>query len=158
MKYNKPKTVIFRFNYFKTWNALLITQCESAGLCEKTLEKQLSNIVNWTTYNMSIVLINKKPAIATTCKDYVVLKKFSNLSFNIHIIYWSTPKHKPKHKLEKWFIISGDGVRPSVRTKQNKPIKELTPFPASAFGWCLGVDHCTTQVLSKNCFYTLNLN
>ena len=48
--------------------------------------------------------------------------------------YWSTIKHKPKHKLEKWFIISGDGVRPSVhtyayvRTKQNKPIKELNHF------------------------------
>ena len=27
---------------------------------------------------------------------------------------WSMPRHKPKHKLEKWFIISGDGVRPSV--------------------------------------------
>ena len=26
------------------------------------------------------------------------------------------PKHKPKHKLEKWFIISGDGVRPYIRT------------------------------------------
>ena len=41
--------------------------------------------------------------------------------------YCSTPKHTPKHKLEKWFIISSDGVRPSVhmsvRTKQNKPIK-----------------------------------
>ena len=37
-------------------------------------------------------------------------------------------QHKPKHKLEKWFIISGDGVRPSVRTKQNKPIKELNHF------------------------------
>ena len=37
-----------------------------------------------------------------------------------------------KHKLEKWFIISDDGVRPSVlpsvRTKQNKPIKELNHF------------------------------
>ena len=38
---------------------------------------------------------------------------------------WSTPKHKPKHKLEKWFIISVDGVGPYVHTKQNKPIKEL---------------------------------
>ena len=42
--------------------------------------------------------------------------------------YWSTPKHK----LEKWFIISGDGVRPSlhkyVRTKQNKPIKMFNHF------------------------------
>ena len=40
--------------------------------------------------------------------------------------YWSTPKNKPKHKLEKWFIISSDdGVRPSV---QNKTIKELNHF------------------------------
>ena len=49
--------------------------------------------------------------------------------------YWSTPKHKLKHKLEKWFIISGGGVRPYirkyvrtyvtyVRTKQNNPIKD----------------------------------
>ena len=29
-----------------------------------------------------------------------------------------------QNKLEKWFIISGDGVR----TKQNKPIKELNYF------------------------------
>ena len=27
----------------------------------------------------------------------------------------STPKHNPKHKLEKWFIISGDGVRPYIQ-------------------------------------------
>ena len=43
----------------------------------------------------------------------------------------STPKHKTKHKLEKWFIISGNGVRTYVcnvrtyKTKQNKPIKPL---------------------------------
>ena len=48
-------------------------------------------------------------------------------------------KHKPKHKLEKWFIISGDGVHLSVRpalcpyvmyicTKQNKLIEELNHF------------------------------
>ena len=42
------------------------------------------------------------------------------------------PKHKPKHKLEKWFIISGDGVRPYISTKQNKPIKDKTTFQASA--------------------------
>ena len=28
----------------------------------------------------------------------------------------SPPKHQLKHKLEKWFIISGDGVRPHVHT------------------------------------------
>ena len=44
---------------------------------------------------------------------------------------WSTPKHQPKNKLEKWFIISGDGVRPSlytyVRTKHttNQRVKPL---------------------------------
>ena len=44
------------------------------------------------------------------------------------------PKHKPKHKLEKWFIISGDGVRPYVRTYiQNQPIKDETTFQASAW-------------------------
>ena len=62
-----------------------------------------------------------------------------------------TPKHQPKHKLEKWFIISVDGVRPSVHTyvctNQTKPIKELNYFSSYCFGWCLGVDHCTTQVL-----------
>ena len=65
----------------------------------------------------------------------------------VFTLNWSTPKHKSKYKLEKWFIISGDGVRPSVhtyvrtnvrtyehtyvtyvRTKQNKPIKELNNF------------------------------
>ena len=64
---------------------------------------------------------------------------------------WSTPKHQPKHKLEKWLIISGDGIRPYlhtyVRTKQDKPIKELNHFLSWCFGGCLGVDHCTTQVL-----------
>ena len=30
-------------------------------------------------------------------------------------------------KTQAWFIISGDGVRPS-KTKQNKPIKELNHF------------------------------
>ena len=41
------------------------------------------------------------------------------------------------HKLEKWFIISGDSVRPSVRTYvtyvlQNTPIEEFNHFQAIA--------------------------
>ena len=56
---------------------------------------------------------------------------------NAYNACWTTPKHKPMYKLEKWFIISGDGVRPSVhtyayvrtyKTKQNKPIKQLNHF------------------------------
>ena len=43
-------------------------------------------------------------------------------------IYWSTPKHQPKHKLEKWFIISVDGVRTYETYVQNKSIKELRNF------------------------------
>ena len=39
--------------------------------------------------------------------------------------YWSTSKHKPKHKLEKWFIIFVDGVGTYV---QNTSIKELNHF------------------------------
>ena len=46
-------------------------------------------------------------------------------------INWSTPKHK----LEKWFIISGDGVRTYV---QNTPIKELNHFSSKCFGWYFG--------------------
>ena len=54
--------------------------------------------------------------------------------------YWSTSKHK----LEKWFIISGEGVRTYI-TKQTDQ-KELNQFSSLCFGWYLGVDHCTTQV------------
>ena len=46
-------------------------------------------------------------------------------------------------------------VMVSVRTKQNTPIKDLIHF--SSFGWCLGVDHCTTQVY-KPFLLTLGLN
>ena len=36
---------------------------------------------------------------------------------------------------------------PYVQNKtKNKPIKELNHFSSQCFGWCLGVDHCTTQV------------
>ena len=71
-------------------------------------------------------------------------------------------KHNPKHKLEKWFIISGDGVRPSlqfIRTYvQNTPIQELNHFSSKCFGWCLGLDHCTTtQVLCRVLFLELTL-
>ena len=41
--------------------------------------------------------------------------------------YWSTLKHK----LEKWFIISGDGVRPSVQNKTHRS-KSWPTFQASA--------------------------
>ena len=42
---------------------------------------------------------------------------------------WSTSKHKPKHKLEKWFIISDDGVYPYIcKYVQNTPINELNHF------------------------------
>ena len=55
------------------------------------------------------------------------------------IFNWSTPKHK----LEKWFIISGDGVRPSVRTYdvQNKTnrskIKPLFKLVVDAWAWII---------------------
>ena len=50
----------------------------------------------------------------------------------------STSKHKSKHKLEKWFIISGDGVRTSVRSKHTKHrVKQISSY---CFGWCLSDD------------------
>ena len=45
---------------------------------------------------------------------------------------WSTPKHQPKHKLEKWFIISGDSVCPYIRTYKTHRSKSSTIFQASA--------------------------
>ena len=52
--------------------------------------------------------------------------------FKLHIfiiIVDPRPKDQPKHKLEKWFIISVDGVRPCIRKYvQNTPIKELNHF------------------------------
>ena len=70
---------------------------------------------------------------------------------------WSTPKHKPKHRLAKWVIISGDSVRPYLHTYvctyvQNTPFKEWNHFSSWCFGWNLDVDHCTTQVLLYICW------
>ena len=39
--------------------------------------------------------------------------------------FWSTTKHKPKHKLEKWFIISGDGVQNKTNRSKIKPLFKL---------------------------------
>ena len=44
-------------------------------------------------------------------KTFLDYSKPQFLHFNC-----STSKHKPKYKLEKWFIISGNGVRPYVHT------------------------------------------
>ena len=52
----------------------------------------------------------------------IFYRNIANYDFQV---YWSKPKHKPKHKLEKWFIISGDGVRTYV---QNTMIKEFNHF------------------------------
>ena len=48
-----------------------------------------------------------------------VPKKFKILGQLIHA------QHKPKHKLEKWFIISGDGVRPYKTKQTDQRVKSL---------------------------------
>ena len=61
----------------------------------------------------------------------------AQVGFKITILYRYKVRSKyhivprPSTSLKKWFIISGDGVRPYIRTKQNKPIKDST-FQASA--------------------------
>ena len=58
--------------------------------------------------------------------------------------FWSTSTHKPK-----WLIIFVDGVDSSVRPSVKYALtKELNNFSSLWFGWCLDLDHCTTQVLS----------
>ena len=49
---------------------------------------------------------------------------------------WSNPKHQPKHKLEKWFIISDDGVRTYLRTKHTD--QRVKPFFKLVLWWVLG--------------------
>ena len=91
-----------------------------------------------------ICLILKSGDSRDMCENNDHAKRFSYIMF-LHVIglvvptvkaiinyYWSTPKHKPKHKLEKWFIIPGDGVCPTyvmyVPYVHNTPIKELRRF------------------------------
>ena len=73
--------------------------------------------------NRYYITKDKNPKISAT--ENKLIRKVSmihlvrpTVSPVVNIVFtsnWSTPKHKPKHKLEKWFIISGDGC-PSVRT------------------------------------------
>ena len=46
-------------------------------------------------------------------------------------------------------------VRTYVQNKTKQTDQRLNLFWSSCFGWCLGVDHCTTQVLYENSFLTI---
>ena len=72
------------------------------------------------------------------------------------------PRPSTNHKLENWFIISGDGVRPLVRTHIHTYVStykridqrvNYTIFQASA---SLAVDHSTTHVLIIKLFHENN--
>ena len=53
------------------------------------------------------------------------------------------------------FLVS---VRPSVLTyvRTKTQIKELNHFSNFCLGWCLSVNHCTTQVLNVYLFQTFH--
>ena len=74
---------------------------------------------NWIMdhYLNNFVIINLKKSVSKIKRNFDLV---NFLTLFIHVLYWSMSKHKPKHKLEKWFIISGDGVRPSVRPYKTK--------------------------------------
>ena len=68
-------------------------------------------------------------------------------------------KHKPKHKLVKWFIISGDGVRPSVRAYVcNVKDQRVEPFFQLVLWLVLrrGSLYDSSQVMKFRTFLTLS--
>ena len=69
---------------------------------------------------------------------------FSSL-INIYktwVVQWSTPKHQPKHKLDKWFNLDRFVLFCTyVRMYGRTPSPEImNHFSSLCFGLCLGVD------------------
>ena len=95
--------------------------------------------------HLAVVALNSlEKALPCIPKSTQKMNICQNSCIYLHKNNLSTPKHKPKHKLEKWFIIFGDGVCTYVQ-KNDQRVKPL--FKLVCFSWCLDVDHCTTQVL-----------
>ena len=84
---------------------------------------------------------NKKPNL-----QIFFIKAALQLAENIPDEQRIDPRPSTSLKSGSLFLVMVS-VRPYIRTygrtKQNKPIKELNHFSS----WCLGVGHCTTQVL-----------
>ena len=75
-------------------------------------------------------ILQQENTIWAACNQFFVARKIANRKK----VNWSTPKHQPKHMLEKWFIISGNGVRPSVhRYKTKETDQRVKPL----FNWLM---------------------